>query len=67
MARVLDTAVEEITKNQALAVFDSACRYFLQMSGPEFLDAWSAGQFENESDRPGVMEVASLMPLLLAP
>jgi hypothetical protein len=63
-ATTLDTA-EEITQDQALTMFDSACQYFLQMSGPEFLDAWSDGKFEND-DRPGVMEVVSLIPLLAA-
>jgi hypothetical protein len=54
-----------IEQDEALEIFDRAARYFLNMSGPEFLDAWSAHRFGDDPDTvPGVMEVASLIPLL---
>ena len=44
--------------------FDSAARYFVKMSGDEFVLAWSAGRFHDPDPdcHPGVMEAASLAP-----
>jgi hypothetical protein len=48
----------------AFAVFDSAARYFLGISGAEFLERWRNCGFGDDPDGiPGVMEVASLIPV----
>lgn len=56
---------ETISEEQALAIFDSTARHYTGMSGLEFLEAWSSGKFGPDPDsQPGVMEVASLIPIL---
>jgi hypothetical protein len=60
---VYPTEQVTISDQEAATIFDEAAKYFLGMSGTEFLEAWSSGRFENPDTMPGVMEVASLIPL----
>jgi len=46
----------------ACAVLDSAARYFLGLSGEEFMEKWQSGYYADPDSIPGVMEVASLIP-----
>jgi hypothetical protein len=54
--------VEELTPEQGRALFDRRARYYLHMSGEEFVRAWDAGEFDDDPDRPEVMSVVMLLP-----
>lgn len=59
-----DVTIDELTPEEAWDVFDSAARNDLHMSGEEFLRRWDEGAFRADPDRPGVMDVAMLIPLV---
>jgi hypothetical protein len=55
--------VRQISEREAQDTFEEACRYFLQMSGDEFLRRWKRGSFGDRiDDVPGLMEVLSIVP-----
>ena len=57
--------LRELSAGEAEQILDGAARYFLHMSGAEFLQRWTSGAFgPNPDDTPGVIEVLSLMPSL---
>lgn len=56
--------VPALTPEEAHALFDRLARRYLQMSGEEFIRAWDAGEFDQNPDRPAVMRVAMLLPLV---
>jgi hypothetical protein len=55
--------VREFSPEEGRQIFDEAARFYLDMSGEEFLVAWRAGTFRNDPDHPGVMDVALLLDL----
>ena len=55
------SAVTQISEEQALEIFESTAQYFLGISGSQFLEEWKSGKLSN-SDEPGILEVASLIP-----
>ena len=55
---------EEFTDEEADALFDKAARLYLQMSGDEFRERWHRGDYDGDPDIPGVMTVATLLPLV---
>jgi hypothetical protein len=55
--------VRELTPDEGRALLDQAARQYLAMSADEFIQAWEAGQFDDDPDRPDVMYVAMLLPL----
>lgn len=55
---------KEYTAEEGRAIFDDAARRHLHMSGDEFLRKWDAGEFADDPDRPEVIEVAMLIPLV---
>ena len=59
-----DLATDALTPEEAWDAFDQAARNDLHMSGQEFLQRWDAGAFHAAPDRPGVMDVAMLIPLV---
>jgi hypothetical protein len=59
-----DVAIDALTPEEAWDLFDRAARSDLHMSGEEFLRRWDAGAFRADPDRPGVMDVAMLIPLV---
>ena len=59
-----DVTIDELTPEEAWDVFDRAARNDLHMTGEEFLRRWDAGAFRADPDRPGVMDVAMLIPLV---
>jgi hypothetical protein len=62
---LLEPPVQEIEQSEAEHMIDAAAKRYLNMSGPEFVQAWKNGHFEPNPDaRPGVMRVAGLLPLL---
>jgi hypothetical protein len=58
------TEVQQVDEDDARAVFDEQARQNLNMSGEEFLQAWDAGEFDADPDRPEVMRVVFLLPLV---
>ena len=56
----LESAIDN--RGDIVLALDSAARYFLMMSGEEFVDRWYGGFFHDPDAVPGVMEVASLLP-----
>lgn len=56
--------VRFLTREQARQLFDEAARRYLNMSGNEFQQAWHRGEFDDDPDRPEVMNVATLLPLV---
>lgn len=54
----------EYTPDEGRAIFDAAARRHLSMSGDEFLQRWDAGEFADDPDRPEVIEVAMMIPLV---
>ena len=54
----------DLTEEQAYALLDREARRYLGMSAQEFITAWEAGKFDEDPDRPDVMYVAMLLPLV---
>ncbi len=54
--------VVEASPDQARDLLDHAAQRLLGMSGEEFRRAWAAGELDGEPERPGVAEVAMLLP-----
>ena len=59
-----DVQVEELSPEDAWDLFDRVARRELDMSGREFLRQWDAGVFRDDPDRPGLVDVAMLIPLV---
>lgn len=52
-----------VTDEEAWAIFDGSARYYMGISGEEFLRRWDAGEWsEEESDRVPVVHVVSMLP-----
>ena len=63
-AALLENApVRFLTPEEAWETFDEAAHYYLQISGQEFIEAWEAGQFDDDPDRSAVVLVAMLRPV----
>ena len=56
--------VHELTEQEGCELFDRQARRNLGMSGEEFVRQWEAGKFDDNPDRPEVMSVAMLLPLV---
>jgi hypothetical protein len=50
------------TEEEWRAIVDRAARYYLNMSGEEFIRAWELGSF-TDIDRPEVLRVVMLLPV----
>ena len=61
-AEVPDVTIHEATAEEGRAILDRAARRYLNMSAEEFIEAWNAGKFDDNPDRPEVMRVAMLLP-----
>lgn len=61
-----DGRIRDLTPEEGRELFDRAARYYLDMSGEEFIRKWDAGEFDDPDDRsknpPEVMDVAMLLP-----
>ena len=57
-------AVHELSPEEARALFDRAARRELRISGEEFLQALDSGELSLEEERPEVMRVLMLLPLV---
>jgi hypothetical protein len=56
-----DVKVREVSNEEGRALFDRAARFYLHLSGEEFLMAWNEGKFQ-DPDQPEIMAVAVLLP-----
>jgi hypothetical protein len=56
--------VQELNPAEGVALFDAAAKRHLGISGPDFLAAWDGGEFAGEPERPEVISVATLIPLV---
>jgi hypothetical protein len=59
-----DGHVRWLTRDQARELFEREAQRYLKMSGAEFIRKWNAGEFDDDPDRPEVMSVAALLPLV---
>ena len=57
-----DAHIRELTDEQSWGPFDRAARYYLDVSGEEFLEHWESGYYEDPDGEPGVMSVVMLLP-----
>ena len=56
--------IHEFTEQEAIELFDARARYYLDISGEEFLARWRAGEYEGCSEDSNVTAVAMLLPLV---
>jgi len=54
----------DLTEDEAYALLDREAHRYLGMSAQEFIEAWEAGQYDDDPDQPNVMYVAMLLPLV---
>jgi hypothetical protein len=66
MTVTADQPVElhELTEEEELKILDRQARRYLGMSGEHFIQAWNAGAFDDDPDRPEVMRLAMLLPVV---
>jgi len=57
-----EAEVQEISPEDGRRIVDEAARFYLGMSGDEFIRAWHAGKFDDDPDRPEIMHVVMLLP-----
>jgi len=57
------TKPQELSREEGRAILDRQARRCLGMSGDEFVRAWNAGEFDDDPDRPEVMDVVMLIGL----
>lgn len=58
-----DHDIIELSEEQSQELFENAAQSILHMSGEEFVRTWKKNGFGDPDSRPGVLEVAMLMPL----
>lgn len=54
--------VEVVSEEEGKALFDERARFYMKMSGDEFLRRWDAGEWKDDPDQPGVMTMLMFMP-----
>lgn len=56
--------VHEFSEQEARDLFDARARYYLNISGEEFLRRWRNGDYVGKTDEFGVATLAMLLPLV---
>ena len=56
--------IREYTPEQALEHFNAAAQFHMKISGDEFRERWHRGDYDEDLDRPEVMAVAMLLPMV---
>lgn len=56
--------IREYTEEEAHAHFDAMARFHLGISGDEFRMRWHRGDYADNPDRPGVITLALLLPMV---
>jgi hypothetical protein len=54
--------VQDLTDEESRTLFDNAARFYLGISGEEFVERWDSGYYDEDPDRPDVVDVAMLLP-----
>jgi hypothetical protein len=62
MATETNGHVRELSPEEGRKLFDEAARFYLNISGDEFIRAWEAGEYDDDPDRSEVMSMAMLLP-----
>lgn len=52
--------VRDLTAEEGRELFDNAARYYLDISGDEFIRRWDSGYYDDDPEK--VMGVAMLLP-----
>lgn len=52
----------EVSREEGLQIIDRQARRYLGISGAEFLRRWTRADYAADPDRPGVLDVAMLLP-----
>ncbi len=56
--------VHFLTDDEARVMFDETARYYMGISGDEFLRRWDAGEWQDDPDHSPVMHVVSSLALV---
>jgi hypothetical protein len=64
MAPINTGTIKELSLEEGRRLLDKQARRYLNMSGDEFIKKWESGEFDDDPDRPEVMEVAMLLPFV---
>ena len=57
-------SVRDLTDEEGRALFDNAARFYLDISGDAFVERWDSGYYDEDPDRPDVVDVAMLLPFV---
>ena len=57
-------SVRDLTDEEGRALFDNAARFYLDISGDAFVERWDSGYYNEDPDRPDVVDVAMLLPFV---
>jgi hypothetical protein len=57
-----DRSVRDLTDEEGRVLFDNAARFYLGITGEEFIERWDSGYYSEEPDHPDVVDVAMLLP-----
>lgn len=55
-------SVRNLTDEEGRALFDNAARFYLGISGEEFIERWDSGYYDEAPDHPDIVDVAMLLP-----
>jgi hypothetical protein len=56
--------IKFLSKSEAWQMLEDAAQRELGISAKEFIEAWDSGKFDDNPDRPEVMNVAMLLGLI---
>lgn len=57
--------VRNLTDEEGRALFDNAARFYLGISGDEFIERWNSGYYDDEDpEHPDIVDVAMLLPFV---
>ena len=63
MAQTRPKTKTTYTPEEGRAIFDQEAHRLLGMDGEEFVRKWEAGEFDDNPDRRGVIELSIVLPL----
>ena len=55
-------SIRDLTDEEGRALFDNAARFYLGISGEEFVERWDSGCYDEDPDQPDVVDVVMLLP-----
>lgn len=55
-------SIRDLTDEEGRALFDNAARFYLGISGVEFVERWDSGYYDEDPDQPDVVDVVMLLP-----